>query len=334
MVGPGVVWDDQSWFMGERGGSMARAQIVEGSRLSPAGRRPRLRRALDSKWAYMFVLPAMLVFAVFSIGPTIFSFVLSLFNWNYLNAAMSKFIGLQNYVDLVQGNRDPSFWSTMLVSAEFVVPMVIGGTVISLVLALLLSGGSKILYGARTVVFLANVTPFVGVSIVWVWLFNPRYGLVNAFTGLFGVAPHDWLGDPKTAMPAIVMFSLWHEVGFTLIVFLGGLTTLDKSLSEAAQIDRANKLQEIFYVVLPQLRPYTIFVIVMSTVFSLQAFTQFFVMTGGGPGFSTATLGFAVYQQAFIYRKTGYAAALAVVLFALTAVLSLLQLKASRRAGR
>lgn len=293
-----------------------------------------VKRALTSRWAYLFVLPALLVFLVFSIGPTIFAFALSLFNWNYLNAAMSKFVGLKNYVDLVKGTRDPSFWSTMWTSAQFVIPMVVGGTVISLLLALLLSGNSPVLYGARTAVFLAHVTPFVGVSIVWVWLFNPRYGLVNAATALFGMAPRDWLGDPKTAMFAIVVFSLWHEVGFTLIIFLGGLTTLDKTLSEAAQIDRANKLQEIWYVILPQLRPYTVFVIVISTVFSLQAFTQFFVMTGGGPGFSTATLGFAVYQQAFIYRKTGYAAALAVVLFALTAVLSLLQLRASRNTGR
>lgn len=293
-----------------------------------------VKRALNSPWAYFFVLPAMLVFLVFSIGPTLFAFALSLFNWNYLNASLSKFVGLKNYVDLVQGNRDPSFWSTMWTSAQFVVPMVVGGTVISLLLALLLSGRSPVLYGARTAVFLAHVTPFVGVSIVWVWLFNPRYGLVNAFTALFGAAPRDWLGDSKTAMLAIVVFSLWHEVGFTLIVFLGGLTTLDASLSEAAQIDQANKLQEIWYVMLPQLRPYTVFVVVMSTVFSLQAFTQFFVMTGGGPGFSTATLGFAVYQQAFIYRKTGYAAALAVVLFLLTVVLSLLQLRASRHTRR
>ena len=290
-------------------------------------------RPLASPWAYGFVTPALLIFAVFTIGPTVFAFGLSFFSWNWLNPAMSHFIGLQNYIDLVQVHRDPSFWLTMWTSLQFIVPMVVGGTALSLALALLLGGPSRVLHGVRTVIFLAHVTPLVAVSIVWVWIFNARFGLANMIVGVLHVGPIDWLGDERYAMASIVIFSLWHELGFTTLIFLGGLATLDRSLSEAAQLDQANWWQEFWYITLPQLRPFVVFVIVITSVASLQAFTQFFMMTGGGPGFSTATLGFAVYQQAFIFRKTGYAAALAVVLFALTAGLSVLQLRTSRRVG-
>ena len=214
-----------------------------------SSRRPILRmsrhpRPLASGWAYGFVLPAMAIFTVFTIGPTLFAFGLSFFNWNWLNTKLSRFIGMRNYVDLVQGNIDPSFWSTMWVSLQFVAPMVIGGTVISLALALLLAAPSKILYAVRTTVFLAHVTPLVAVSIVWVWIFNARYGLANLLLGIVNLGPIDWLHDRRYAMLAIIIFSLWHEVGFTTLIFLGGLTTLDKSLSEAAQIDQASRWQE------------------------------------------------------------------------------------------
>lgn len=294
----------------------------------------RIRRALTSRWAYGFVLPALLIFTVFTIGPTIYAFAISGFEWNWLNPDLIEFVGAKNYVDLIQGNRDPSFFSTMMTSLYFVSAMVIGGTVLSLALAMLLRPNTKLLYGVRTVVFLAYITPVVATSIVWVWIYNPRFGLANSLLRLFGGGPVDWLGNDSTAMLAVILFSLWHELGFTTIVFIGGLTTLDKSLSEAARIDGASWWSEFRFVTLPQLRPFVAFVIVIASVSSLQAFTQFFVMTGGGPGFDTATLGYAVYQQAFVYRKTGYAAALAVVLFVLTAGLSVLQMQASRRARR
>ncbi|MFC4947767.1 carbohydrate ABC transporter permease [Pseudonocardia sp. GCM10023141] len=289
---------------------------------------------LRSPVAYLFVLPALAIFTVFTIGPTIFTFVVSTFKWNWLNTSQNTFIGLQNYRDLVNGSTDPPFGQTMLVSGYFVVAMVVGGTVVSLALALLLRAAGRLFVAARAAVFLAHVTPLVATSIVWVWIFNPRYGLANVVLGLFGIGSIDWLGNSASAMPAVIIYSLWHEIGFTTLVFIGGLTTLSTELSEAARLDGAGRWQEFWYVTFPQLRPVVVFVVLISAVTSLQAFTQFFTMTSGGPGFDTATLGFQLYQQAFVFRKTGYAAALAVVLFAITIALSVLQLRTSRSLDR
>lgn len=294
------------------------------------------RRAsgLRSPVAYLFVLPALAVFTVFTIGPTLFTFVVSTFKWNWLNTSQNSFIGLRNYQDLLTGAQDPPFGQTMLVSAYFVVAMVVGGTAISLVLAMLLRKAGTLFVAGRAAVFLAHVTPLVATSLVWVWIFNPRYGLANVVLSLFGIGSIDWLGNSTFAMPAVIIYSLWHEIGFITIVFIGGLTTLSTELSEAARLDGCNRWQEFCHVTLPQLRPVVVFVVLISAVQSLQAFTQFFTMTSGGPGFDTATLGFQLYQQAFVFRKTGYAAALAVVLFAITIALSVLQLRTTRSIGR
>lgn len=291
-------------------------------------------RPLASPVAYLFVLPALVIFAVFTIFPTLFTFVLSTFKWNYLNAAMSRFTGADNYLALLDTKRNPSFAYTMGVSFYFVGAMVVGGTVLSLLLAVLVSRATKAMVAVRSAMFLAYVAPLVATSLVWVWIFNPRYGLANVVLAMLGHSGIDWLGNPHTAMPAIIIYSLWHDLGFTTIVFVGGLTTLSTELSEAAKLDGASAWQEFINVTLPQLRPFVVFVVVIGSVSSLHAFTQFFVLTGGGPGYATATLGFQLYQQAFIIRNTGYAAALAVVLFLITIVLSMLQLYASRSVGR
>ena len=287
-------------------------------------------RPLKSPVAYLFVLPAMVIFAMFTIFPTIYAFGVSTYKWNYLNSALSQFVGLANYRAMVQGLYEPSFGSTMLVSLYFVSAMVVLGTVLSLLLALLLYRASTVLLAVRSALFLTYVTPLVATSLVWVWMFNPRFGLANVVIHLFGISPVDWLNNTHTAMPSIIVYSLWHELGFTTIVFVGGLTTISTELSEAARIDGAGPAREFLYVTLPQLRPFVIFVVVIGSVSSLHAFTQFFVLTGGGPGYDTSTLGFQLYQQAFVLRNTGYAAALAVVLFLITILLSLAQLAASR----
>ncbi|HEY0249354.1 MAG TPA: sugar ABC transporter permease, partial [Gryllotalpicola sp.] len=140
----------------------------------------------SSKWgtlrspvAYLFVLPALLIFLVFSIGPTVYTFALSFFKWNKFNPALSKLIGFQNYETIFTGTGTPSFWATLGTSLYFVAGMVIGGTAIGLAIALLLARGGRLLASARTMVFLPHVTPVVATSLVWVWIFNPQYGLAN-----------------------------------------------------------------------------------------------------------------------------------------------------------
>lgn len=292
-------------------------------------RAAKIRGPLRSRIAYLFVLPALLIFLVFTIGPTVYTFVISTMDFNRLNPSLSTFAGLSNYSDLLTNQTTPAFWSTVWVSLYFCLAMVVGGTVIGLGLALLLQRGGMWLASTRTMIFMPHVTPLIATSLVWVWIFNPQFGLANAVLHAFGVANIDFLHDPTWAMPAVILYSLWHEIGFVTIVFLGGLTTLSTELSEAAKLDGASSFKEFWYITFPQIRPVVALVILISSVSSLQAFTQFFTMTGGGPGssYATSTLGFQLYQQQFVFSRTGYAGALAVVLFLVTAVLGLIQLK-------
>lgn len=309
---------------------MATTQLDRPARPGGIAARSRRRsRDRSGPTAVLFSLPALLIFAVFTILPTAYTFVISLFNWNPLNVSQSTFIGADNYRRLF-AHSTPSFAASALTSLYFTAGMVIGGTAVSLAIAVLLSRGGAWLSGVRVAVFVPHVTPLVATSIVWVWIFNPQFGLANAVLRWFHLPVVDWLDSSTTAMPAILTYSLWHEVGFTVVIFLGGLAVVSGELGEAARVDGANRWQEFWYVTWPQLRPVTLFVVTISTISSLQAFTQFYVMTEGGPAHATTTLSYLLYQEAFVFFHTGYAAALAVVLFVVTALFTLLQFRTRR----
>jgi ABC-type sugar transport system permease subunit len=273
----------------------------------------------------LFTAPALAIFAVFTILPTIYTLYISLFNWNSLNVSRSKFRGLRNYQELFSENDFPT---SALNSLYFTVAMVIGGTALSLVIALLLQRGGRWIAATRVAVFTPYVTPLVATSIAWIWILNQKFGLLNLALQALGVAGPNWLLSPSWAMPSVIAYSLWHELGFTTIVFLGGLSVLSPELGEAARVDGVNRWQEFWYVTWPQLRPVTVFVITITMIMSLQAFTQFYAMTQGGPGTATTTVSVLLYEQ--IATRTGYGAAIAVVLFIVTAALTLIQRKTSR----
>jgi ABC-type sugar transport system permease subunit len=254
------------------------------------------------------VAPALAIFLIWTIIPTLYTFRVSAFDWNQLNPALSEFVGLGNYQDMLAGRTNPSFWETFGVSVYFVVANVVVGTIVALALALLVRRGTRLMIAARTSFFLAYTAPAVATALIWLWIFNPRFGLANALIGVIGIDPIDWLGDSTYAMASVIVYSVWHEVGFLVLVFVGGLMTVSGELSEAAKVDGANAWQEFRSITFPQLIPYVAFVVVISSISSLQAFTQFFVL-----------------------GNTGYAAALAVVLFLITLVLSIGQLRVSAR---
>ncbi len=282
-------------------------------------------RALSGPVGYLFTAPALAIFAVFTILPTIYTLYISLFNWNSLNVARSKFRGLANYQELFSENDFPT---STLNSLYFTVAMVIGGTALSLLIALLLQRGGRWVAASRVAVFTPYVTPLVATSIAWIWILNEKFGLLNLALRAIGLAGPNWLLSPSWAMPSVIAYSLWHELGFTTIVFLGGLSVLSPELGEAARVDGVNRWQEFWYVTWPQLRPVTVFVITITMIMSLQAFTQFYAMTQGGPGTATTTVSVLLYEQ--IATRTGYGAAIAVVLFIVTAALTLIQRKTSR----
>jgi multiple sugar transport system permease protein len=270
----------------------------------------------------------VLIFAAFIIIPTGYTFYVSLWHWDSANPAYSKFLGVKNYSRLFTSSS-PDFLGSLAHSLYFAVAMVIGGTAISLSCALLLQRGGRLLNASLLAVYLPHATPVIATSLAWVWIFNPQFGLANwALHGLH-LPTSQWLNSSTSAMPSIIVYSLWHEVGFTTIVFLGGLTVISHELGEAARVDGCSPWQEFWHIVWPQLRPVVAFVVVITAIGSLQAFTQFFEMGGGGPVYATTTLSYLVYEEGIVFSTTGYGAALAVVLFLVTVFFTLVRRRTS-----
>ncbi|MCY0874957.1 MAG: sugar ABC transporter permease [Firmicutes bacterium] len=287
----------------------------------------RRRKRQEAISAYLYLSPAMLIFLVFTIAPALFVLYISTFNWNFLNQSMSTFIGLQNYTHLL---TSANFWHSLLITLYFVVGSVPIGVFGALLLAILLMKPFRGRGLLRLLFFIPYVTPIVATSIVWLWLFNPQFGLFNALLQLVHLPQIGWVQSERFAMPSVILYTLWHGIGFNVIIFMSGLTTIPSELGEAARMDGANAWQEFWHVTWPMLSPTTLFVVIINTVGALQAFTQFFTLTGGGPIDATTTTSFFLYQQAFVFYHTGYAAAMAVVLFAIIAVLTFVQLRLSR----
>ena len=249
---------------------------------------------------------------------------MSLWNWNVLNPSLSVYKGLGNYRELLTAS-DPGFVSTLWNSLYFTGAMVIAGTAISLGLALLMQRGGTIMNVSRVAVYLPNATPLIATSLVWTWIYNPQFGLANWVLHGLHLPTSPWVQGQATSMPAVILFSLWHEVGFTMIIFLGGLTIINDEYGEAARVDGAGPWQEFWHITWPQLRPVTSFVIAITTILSLQSFTQFYQLSQGGADNATTTLSYLVYEESQVMQNTGYAAAIAVVLFLITVFFTLVR---------
>jgi multiple sugar transport system permease protein len=279
-------------------------------------------------WGLAYSAPAVLIFAAFIIIPTGYTFYVSLWHWDSANPAYSKFLGVKNYSRLFTSSS-PDFLGSLAHSLYFAVAMVIGGTAISLSCALLLQRGGRLLNASRLFVYLPHATPVIATSLAWVWIFNPQFGLANWVLSGVGLPTSQWLDSSTSAMPAIIVYSLWHEIGFTTIVFLGGLAVISNELGEAAQVDGCSPWQEFWHITWPQLRPVVAFVVVITTIGSLQAYTQFYEMTAGGPVYATTTLSYLVYYEGIVLGDQGYGAALAVVLFLITVFFTLVRRRTS-----
>ncbi|MBR7833643.1 sugar ABC transporter permease [Actinospica durhamensis] len=298
----------------------------------PAGAGPRDRRDFRATaWGYLFVLPALLVFGVWTIFPTFYTFYISLWHWNEFDISLSKYVGLANYRQLFQ-QGDPSFLDAFGHSLYFTVGMVLGGTAIALGFALLVQRGGRLLALSRLGFYLPHATPLIASSLVWGMIFDPRFGLLNYGLDKLHLPTSQWLYSPGSSMPAVIVYSLWHEVGFITLVFIGGLAVISDEYGEAARVDGCGPWREFWYITWPQLRPVTTFVVLITTIGSLQAFTQFYELRGAGN--STVTLSLLIFLNADGQSPTlGYAAAAATVLFAITVLFSLVRRRTSVGGG-
>jgi multiple sugar transport system permease protein len=301
--------------------------------MSGSGRRGKSARDFrHTKMGWLYSAPAVVIFGAFVIVPTFYTFYISLWKWNVLNPSLSVYRGLGNYRQLAAA-ADPSFLSSLGHSLYFTVAMVIAGTALSLGLALLLQRGGTVMNASRVAIYLPNATPLIATSLIWAWIYNPQFGLANWVLHSLHLPTSPWVEGQASSMPAVILFSLWHELGFTTIIFLGGLTIINDEYGQAARVDGAGPWQEFWHITWPQLRPVTSFVVVITTILSLQAFTQFYELSGGGLNNATTTLSFLVFEESQVLQNTGYAAALAVVLFLITVFFTFVRWRTSPRVG-
>ncbi len=280
---------------------------------------PRLAAVQEKLVGYGLVLPAAAVFTVFFYIPAIYLLYISFFHWSILSPA-TDFVGLKNFHTLF---AQPLFWKSLLNSAYYTVVMIPATVFLALGVALLLREGLTAKRGGvfRAAVFLPHVTPVVATSIIWVWIFNPHFGLANYLLNLVHLPALGWLESTQWALPAVMIDSLWHSLGLYVIIFLAGLSRVPRELLEVASLDGAKRSRIFRRIVWPMISPTTFFVVVLATINTWQAFSQIYTMTGGahggagGPAFSTTTDAVLVYQTAFIYLHFSLGAAMSVVLF-------------------
>lgn len=271
---------------------------------------------------YLTISPWLVGFLCLVLGPMVASLYFSMTNWDMLNPA--KFVGFHNYAKLV--NQDPLFWQSLKVTAIYTVASVPVGLALSLLVAMLMNQKVRGIRVFRTIFYVPSVISGVAVSVMWMWVFNPDFGLINTLLSWVGIKGPGWIADPRWALASLVIMSLWGFGGAALI-FWAGLTSVPISLYEAAEIDGANGWQKFWGITIPMLSPTILFNLVMGVIGSFQTFTQAYVMTNGGPEYSTLFYYYYLYQQAFSQFDMGYASALAWVLFLIILICTLLVFK-------
>jgi len=281
--------------------------------------------------AWWFVAPALLVIAVFFFLPIVAALLISLTDFDIYalaDLANLRFVGFGNYLKLLQ---TPSFWQALGNTLYFVaagVPLSIGA---SLGAALLLhSRLTRFKPFFRTALFAPVVTTLVAVAVIWRYLLNTRYGLLNYALGGLGIDPIDWLGDPHWAMPAIILFAVWKNFGYNMIIFLAGLQSIPEELYEAARIDGASVWRQFASVTLPMLSPVVMLVGILTIAGYFQLFAEPYVMTQGGPLQSTVSVLYFMYEEGFKWWNLGSASAVAFILFLLIFAVTALQLRGKR----
>ncbi len=284
-----------------------------------AGSPLRLREAVRG-WA--FLAPSFAHLLLFSVGPILFALWLSFHEWSIVEPDR-PFVGLANYAALL---HDAPFWRAVRNTAAYVLFVPVGMAV-ALALALLVDRQVPGVRLLRTVLFMPYITSFVAISLVWKWMFEPDFGLLNRMLGWFGVPPQPWLSAPETALPSLMLMSIWMYAGYMMVLFLAGLQNIPRSLYESARIDGADAWQRFTRITLPLLRPTTFFVLVTMVIFMFQVFTAIYVMTEGGPLHATDVIVYHIYRNAWEYLRMGYASAMAWVLFAMVFAITLVQFR-------
>lgn len=290
----------------------------------PASRARVSLRAWRERMLFLLLIsPNMLLLAAFTFWPMIYNAYLSTISWNFLSP-IRRFVGLRNYETVLSSEI---FRIVLINTAVFTVVSVAATMALGLGLALLLNQPLRWRDGARAVLFTPTVLSGAAIAIVWIYIFDPRFGLLAQILGWFGILSPNWLSDPNWAMTALLIVYIWKNTGYAVVIYLAGLQTIDRTLYEAARIDGAGPWGQFWHVTLPGLSPIIFFLLVTSILACFQAFDIIRVMTDGGPVNATNMLVYHLYERGFIQSQAGPAGVVAMVMFVIMLILTLLQLR-------
>jgi multiple sugar transport system permease protein len=277
---------------------------------------------------YLFIAPATLYLAIFSLAPMLIAAWLSVHRWHLLKPEHA-FVGANNYLELL---RDPLFRRAIYNTATYAALAVPLGIIVSLAVALLVNQQLRGIAIFRTLFYIPAVSSGVAISMVWIWIYLPHDGLINFALRRLGFSGRtDFLADARFALLALVFMSIWIGLGPRMVIFLAGLQGIPQSLYESAELDGAGAWQRFLSITLPMLAPTSFFVLITSTIAALQLFTPVYVMTQGGPGRATDVIVYHIYKDAWQKFQIGLASAESYILFAAILLISLIQFRLMRR---
>ncbi len=294
--------------------------------LQPHKHRVSRQRRNEALWGILCVAPAILGFLIWQLGPIIASLLIAFSDWNI--AGSPNWVGVENFQRMF--TQDALFWKSLSVTALYTLGSVPLSIVFAFFLAILLNQRIAGLPIFRTIFYLPSIVPIIASSMLWLWLFNPDFGLLNAVSGFLGLPRSQWIYGEDSVIPSLILMSLWG-VGPMMIIFLAGLQGVPRQLYEAVDVDGGNQLHKLWHITLPMVTPTILFNLVLSIIGAMQTFTQAYIMTQGGPNNASLFYVLYLYRKAFQESDMGYASALAWVLFIVIAVLSFVVLRTSNR---
>jgi multiple sugar transport system permease protein len=285
----------------------------------------RLKRG-EFLWLWVFLLPTLVGLLLGTLGPVLAAVGISFTDWDVLTSP--RFVELENYQQLI---ADPTFSRALKNTLYYVGGMVPISTVLSLFFALMMNQKLRGITLYRTAYFMPVVSSTVAVALVWSWIYSMDFGLLNYLLRQVGIEPVGWLSSTTWAMPAVIIMSIWGNLGVGIVIFLAGLQSISATYYEAAEVDGANRWQQFRNITLPLITPSLFFYFIITMISAFQAFESIYIMTRGGPVNSTTTMVYYIYRNAFRNFKMGYASAQAIVLFLVIMVLTLLYWKMQER---
>jgi len=284
-------------------------------------------RRREERTAWLFIAPVFLGILVFQVYPTIFSLYASLTSWDLISAP--RWVGIRNYVNLVTTDR--FFFKTMWTTARYTLGVVLPSMAISLFFASLLNQSIRFKHLYRAIYFVPVVAPTVALALLWGWLYEPNFGIINAALRVVGIKGPAWLGTTQWALRSVIIMAIWAGLGFQIVIFLAGLQAVPQEYYEASAIDGANSLQKFRHITLPLISPVTFFVLVTGIIGTFQDFSLVWVLTGGGPAGATQLIVMYLYGLAFRLQRMGVASAVAYSVFVVIVGLTILNFVFSKR---